>query len=232
MIAVTFALPEESKDLRKLLGGAKMIGKSAAGPRLRGRLAGSEIVVVHTGMGMEAAAAEARWLVQTVHPKLIISSGFAGALSRTLRVGDVVYDARTTALPLAISDARRWFAGSIATAAAALETPEAKEAFRLSTGALAVDMETASIAKICRESGTEIVCIRGISDAAEDHLPVPMEYWFNIETQKPRPVRLISYLARRPSRIAAFAHFLAGLPKARIAMTEAIAGFIRENCGK
>jgi adenosylhomocysteine nucleosidase len=228
MIAVTFALPQESKDLRRELQEVRIVGKGQAGDVFTGLLRGAPIVLVHTGVGPRAALSATRNLLERFQPKLLISSGFAGGLSDELEVGDVVFDPRAT--QLAMARAARLFVGRIATSARALESPANKAAFRKETGAVAVDMESSAIAEACGGTATPFVCMRGVSDAAADPLPVPMAHWFDLDGQRPRPLGLLRFLAAHPGRIIRFARFLSGLPKARKAMTAAIVAFV-ENCG-
>jgi adenosylhomocysteine nucleosidase len=163
-----------------------------------------------------------------VQPKLLISSGFAGALSPDLRVGSVVFDARDTAHSGLDELVAECVAGKIHTAERAIESPADKAALARETGALAVDMETASIASVCAETGIPVVGIRGVSDAATDPLPVPMPHWFDLERQRPRPVGLVCYLAKNPGSIGPFARFVGGLSCARSAMTGAVIIFMEE----
>jgi len=228
MIAVTFALPEESKDLRRELRDVRHAGRSKAGPTLSGYVRGIQVVLCHTGMGQEEATRETRTLIGEHRPSLLISSGYAGALSPSLKVGDVVFDGRDTAHKGLDSFASGCFSGRIHTHGQALEHPDEKAALGRQTGSLAVDMETAGIASVCAEIGVPVVGIRGISDAMDDPLPVPMAHWFDHERQRPRPLGLMLYLAKNPRAVRPFARFVGGLPSARRAMTRAIIIFLEE----
>lgn len=227
MIAITFALPEESKDLRRALENSRLVRKGVAGPLLTGSLQGANVAIAHTGIGREAALQTARDLLRDYQPSLLISSGFAGGLSRELRVGDVVFDAAETRSTA--PNTTGLFAGRITTSEHVIETPAGKIALREATGALAVDMESSAISAACRETGTPFVCIRGISDAVSDRLPVPMPHWFDLEKQRPRPLGLVLFLLSHPSRILPFGSFLRGLPLARRAMTDAILAFVERS---
>lgn len=230
MIAVTFALPEESKDLRRELREAAELEPTKAGPVVRGLVRGVEVVITHTGVGMEAASKAAERVLREFQPSVVISSGFAGALAGELRVGDVVFDARGEAR-FAGLDAQlpRCFAGKLVTRSQAAETLPEKAALRKETSAIAVDMETAAIASACDHANVPLVCIRGISDAAGDPLPVPMAHWFDMERQRPRPWSLLRFLARNPGKLLPFVKFVRGLPRAREAMTHALLIFIEKN---
>jgi nucleoside phosphorylase len=228
MIAVTFALPEESKDLRRELRETRQIGLGKAGPVLTGDVRGLPLVLCHTGVGTEAAVRETRSMLEKCRPSLVVSSGFAGALSDRLRVGDVVFDPRDTGHAGLDRLMPHCFVGKIHTHRQTIETPEEKAALGRESCAIAVDMETAQIAAVCAEAGIPIVGIRGISDAATDPLPVPMAHWFDMDRQRARPLALVLYLMRNPGRIAPFARFVRGLSGARRAMTRGILLFLEE----
>src|SRR4051794_39618851 len=48
------------------------------------------IAVLETGVGADRATAAARWLLGTHRPRLVVACGFAGALSPSLKLGDVL----------------------------------------------------------------------------------------------------------------------------------------------
>lgn len=230
MIAVTFALPEESQDFRRKLREVEDLEPTKAGPVLTGLLHNMTVVLFHTGVGMEAAAEAGESLFRRFQPSVVISSGFAGALAKELRVGDVVFDAREHARFSGLDAlVPRCFAGKLVSRSQAAETLADKAALHRETGAMAVDMETAAIASACDRAKVPLVSIRGISDAAGEPLPVPMAHWFDMELQRPRPWSLLRFLARNPGKLGGFVKFVRGLPRAREAMTHALLIFIEEN---
>ncbi len=206
MIAVTFALPEESRDFRC-------------------RLAAS---IAHSGAGLAAAARYAERAL-TDRPEMLIATGFAGGLNPALRVGDVVI-ATNFSDPALLVRAREIAGahfGPLASVELPVESIEAKSTLARATGALAVDMETASIAAACARAGVPLLAVRVISDPAGEALPVPFAEWFDLERQRPRPLRLLAFLARHPSRIAPFTRFVRGLAPARGALADFLVSFIR-----
>jgi hypothetical protein len=64
-----------------------------------------------------------------------------------------------------------------------------------------------------------MLSVRAISDRAEQDLPVPAAIWFDAAKQRPRPVRLLLYLATHPGRIGPFARFVRGINLARARLT-------------
>jgi adenosylhomocysteine nucleosidase len=103
-----------------------------------------------------------------------------------------------------------------------LETPEAKAEYARETGALAVDMESATVAAFFREKGVPFLALRAISDAASEPLPVPSSVWFDPREQRPRPWALIRFLLRHPRRIGPFVRFVLTIGRARRTLTAAL----------
>jgi adenosylhomocysteine nucleosidase len=103
-----------------------------------------------------------------------------------------------------------------------LETPEAKAQCARETGALAVDMESATVAAFCREKGVPFLALRAISDTAGDSLPVPSEVWFDARTQRARPWGLFLFLLGHPGRIQPFVRFVLTIRHARRTLTAAL----------
>lgn len=151
---LTFALPEEAGPFRS---------------RTRG-WAGVDVLL--TGMGKAKAGQAVASALQGGRPSCIISSGFAGALSPRLMLGDVVFEAdrsfplqcglvQAGAKPVAFTCADR-----------IASTVSEKAALRASTGADAVEMESTAIRKACADAGVPMLTVRVISDEADEDLPV------------------------------------------------------------
>jgi len=212
MIVVTFALPQESGDFRRTL--------RVAG----GRLGGEEVRVLHIGVGAGAAAESVRRLVAADAPRTLICAGFAGGLDPRVRTGDLVI-AENFSEPTLCARARTLggqqpLFGLLVTHDTPIETVAAKTALAHATGALAVDMETAAVAEICRTAGVPLLSVRAISDDATTPLPVPFAEWFDLQHQRPRPWRLLRHLTLHPARVRPFAHFVRGLAPARHALAD------------
>src|SRR5687768_6311267 len=85
MIAVTFALPQESRAFRVL------VRRDTAGRSKGDRKPGEPgIIVAHTGIGTEAASEAVTAFLEMHRPELLVAAGFAGALDPRLAVGDLV----------------------------------------------------------------------------------------------------------------------------------------------
>ena len=101
-----------------------------------------------------------------------------------------------------------------------------KAALSSSSGALAVDMETAAVAEACHAAGVPMLAVRAISDTAATSLPVPFDDWFDLHQQRPRHWGLIKYLLRHPACIPPFAKFVRGLGPARRALADFLVRFL------
>ncbi|HWB58243.1 MAG TPA: hypothetical protein VG733_02080 [Chthoniobacteraceae bacterium] len=224
IIAVTFALPEESKDF---LAKLQRVREESGGelPVVRGEFEGRQIVVCHTGVGMDSCRAriDAFLGAQQPKPRALISSGFAGALNPGLKVGDVLVAANysSTAM-LAKVSLKQATQETMTTQPRVAETAGEKTALFAQTGASAVDMETSVIFEHCSRAGIPMLSLRGISDEAGEDLPVSFPIWFDEVKQRPRVGALLRELAVRPAKIPRFARFVRGISLARARLTGAL----------
>jgi adenosylhomocysteine nucleosidase len=132
-------------------------------------------VEIHvSGMGPDAAAALGARL--TRRPvRAMISTGFCGALVPRLDAGPIVVAERVVHentgdvfeaddVMLAAAEGRR---GTLVSASEVARTPADRAAL---TG-LAVDMESAALARAARDAGVPFIAIRAISDRFRDRIP-------------------------------------------------------------
>ena len=228
VVAVTFALPEESKDLIAKLEGVHIIRRGSL-PVISAELGGKQIVVCHTGVGEESCRTQMTMFLQTTRPDCLISSGFAGGLDRALKVGDLIVATNfSSAALLSKISGHGQATGTLTTQPLVAETVADKSALAASTGAAAVDMETAIISELCAKRGIQMLSMRGISDAAGDELPVSFSIWFDPSTQRPRVAALLLELALHPLKIPAFARFVRGISFTRLRLTDALVDLIKK----
>jgi len=243
MVLVTFALPEESTAFRKLLR------RTEAGAALNS----AGLRVGYVGVGAVAARARIRLLFSESLPTMACAAGFAGGLDPRLVVGDLVIETRLSDASLVTvgqaalhsefapadgaianranashgSHVRVW-SGPIVSASAPIESAAEKKAWHTRTGAIAVDMETETLADECRIAGVPFLALRVISDDASSDLPVPMSDWFHFERQRPNVGGLIRFLGTHPQRIAPFCRFVISLRAARTNLARALIAGLRE----
>jgi len=175
------------------------------------RAAGFQVIVGAGDAHRTTALVEAA----ATRAKCLISFGIAGGLSPHLRVGDVILSAEV------ITPDRRWRAtesfhsqlgdlarrigaaeGAIFGAPAILATAEDKAQAWRDTGALAVDLESAIVARAADAAGIPFLVLRTIADPATRHLP-PAALIPLAADGTPAIARVLGEVLRRPRQIAA-----------------------------
>ena len=84
-IAITFALSSESSDLVRRLQACQRQDHLVSG-----KIDDHALAILHTGVGAKNCNARLETLLHKTRPRLVISSGFAGAVSEQMRVGDLI----------------------------------------------------------------------------------------------------------------------------------------------
>jgi adenosylhomocysteine nucleosidase len=128
--------------------------------------------ILITGMGRKNAEKGIREALASVRPKLVITSGFAGGLNPQLTLGTVVFDEDAGAGLAARLLKAKAVAGKFHCADRVAVTAAEKWELWQSTGADAVEMESAVIREICRENNIPSATVRVISDGAGEDLPL------------------------------------------------------------
>src|SRR2546430_254119 len=80
------ALPSESSDLV-----SRLQARQCHDNLLSGTIDSRDVTIVHTGVGAKDCNERLEALLHKTRPRLVISSGFAGAVSEQLRVGDLIF---------------------------------------------------------------------------------------------------------------------------------------------
>jgi uridine phosphorylase len=104
----------------------------------------------------------------------MISTGLCGALDPALRVGDVVVSGAAH-----IQARAQFVRGEVHTVDHVTVTAAEKRTLRNQTGAIAVDMESAAVARKAAEWNVPYLCIRAVSDRAGDTLPLDFNRYRN-----------------------------------------------------
>ena len=181
-ILVCFAVKEEAKVFQQIL---KMR------PRAR---------VVLTGIGEKNAEAAILAALQTAHPSLVISSGFAGGLNPALESGTIVFDGVDPAMESELlasggCGVKFHHADRVATTAAE------KQKLHASTGADAVEMESRAIGAICERAGIPFATVRVVLDTANEDLPVDFNDLMTVG-QKVSYLKLAGAVMKSPGKIS------------------------------
>ncbi len=158
--------------------------------------------VLHTGIGPGNAERSLRKVLADYRPRLIVSSGFAGALDPSLSLHEPVY--QTSGVhplfpSLAELEIRQ---GAFLGHDRVVVTAEQKRRLRQSSSCDAVDMESAAIRRVTEENGIPCLIFRAISDTSREDLAFdPNDALTDRMTVS--GVKLFGMLVRRPSRLRA-----------------------------
>src|SRR5437762_4674402 len=161
MIAVTFALPAESSAFIRLLKGVKRDGALLFGnierrtpnvghPTL-------QLCILHTGVGKTKCAERIENFLHTEKLELLIASGFCGGTNDELRPGDLVI-AENASDPELLQKAREILSsaivGKIHSADRIIDPATDRYRIGREHAAVAVDMETETITRLCAAEST------------------------------------------------------------------------------
>jgi adenosylhomocysteine nucleosidase len=160
------------REVRPLVRGWTVTEKSHEGRQFR-FFEHQDAVAVAGGIGASAARRAAEAIIALYAPERIYSVGFAGALDSGLRVGALVKPARVINAGDGSSIALSGGTGVVVSFDSVADPPQ-KAKLRDSFGAIAVDMEAASVARAAETHGIVFGVVKAISDASGFELP-PMD---------------------------------------------------------
>jgi len=193
----------ELRPLRSALGLRRTSARG--GGLFRGAVGELEIVAGLTGMGLAAGAAGARKILDVAAPDHLVVVGIAGGIGGSVAVGDLVVPERVLDLatgasftPAPLGDRRA--RGVLASSDALLAAPGEADALA-ARAVIAIDMETAAIAAVCRERDCPWSVFRAISDRADDGSTDPAVLGLANRDGSPNPTALIRFVLERPGRI-------------------------------
>jgi adenosylhomocysteine nucleosidase len=167
------------------------------------------IAMVESGTGITRARRATNALLDAHSPRWIISTGFCGALTSDMSIGQIVVGNKivsSTGDELAVdigmqSDLTRGLhVGRILTVDHMVRTIAEKQQLAEQTGAIAVDMETHAVASVCRERKTRFLAVRSISDDLSSDLPSEVLSLVG-ETGVVRMGAVVGALWKRPSSL-------------------------------
>ena len=165
------------------------------------------------GIGQAAAAKVCDAIITAHRPRWIISAGYAGGLQASLARGeillvDAVEDTEGNRFDLdlrlnrdEIEQQPGLHVGKLLTAGRLVARPEEKQALGERHDALAVDMETAAVARVCRNAGVPLVAVRAISDAVDERLPPEIEAWVSDKSLARKAGVMAGSLWKQPGRL-------------------------------
>jgi adenosylhomocysteine nucleosidase len=225
-IGIVTSLAEETKPL---LGRFPHAQRAMCGsyPAHRFVAGTNAVMLVQAGMGELNARDASRCLMETAHPRLLLSAGFTGAVQPGPLVGDLVvatalyrYQQNAASPAAGLSDALAARLLAL-TASAGLDRPwhcfpgtflttghsVAKTALNLHLPSAmpnpVIEMETAAVAAVAAEWGIPCGALRAVSDAASDELDFTVEELCDAHLRL-RLSRIILTILRRPRLIGQF----------------------------
>ena len=155
-----------------------------------------EVYLIKTGMGPAAAFAATETFLAEVTVDAIVSTGYTGALGIAepgeVILGTEVHDwtkerprlvyrsdvALLTMAREAAGPARAaWSQGIVVTVENVVWRAAEKQALGKVSGAIAVDMESAAIARAAASRNVPFLLVRAVSDGADDDLPMDFNLW-------------------------------------------------------
>ncbi len=189
-------MPIELRPLQRRFG----LRKTGFG--YAGRIGDRAVIAVVTGIGPALAEATTIRLLDAVEVEWVIVVGIAGAIERQTPIGTLVLprlvisgaggdEYRPT--PLGIGNAH----GTLCTTEQLLLDPALHADLR-ADGVVALDMETAAVAKVCDERRVPWSVVRAISDRAGDGSVDAEVLGLSNPDGRPNMPAVARYLVRRP----------------------------------
>ena len=148
-----------------------------------GFLGEQRVALIESGIGRDLAGRATADAVSVHQPEWIISAGFAGALSSELKRGHILMashlvDLADSKLDVglqmdseSLSRNPALHTGRLLTVDELIRTPSEKRKLAKQYDAVACDMETTAVGKVCSREKVRFLSVRIISDAVDDELP-------------------------------------------------------------
>jgi adenosylhomocysteine nucleosidase len=228
MVAITFALPAESAEFLRCLRDKSRADRN--GIRIiRGKVDDRTIEVFHTGVGENVCRQRMAKFLHDQHFDYLISAGFAGALNDRLQVGDLLIAKNfSTVRPeenFSLSSLQIHMA-DLLTVPALIDSREKRNKLALTSGSVAVDMETEFIARACAAHGVPLLSLRVVSDTPKELFPAPTDVLFDIERQRTQMLKLATYIFAHPHRVPRLVQFARRIARARKILADALVALV------
>jgi len=211
----------------------------------KGAAPAAEVWVIQTGMGPERASAAAQAVAAAGAFDLFLSTGCAGALVPSLMPGDLSiattvvgnasrYDtdpATRSRLQLCADRAGlRTILAPVLCSAHVLSSAAAKREAATTTGAVAVEMEGAAIARCAAGAGVPFASVRAILDRSDTELDGSTPF-LDPASGAVRPLALAGYLAAHPGALPGLLALQRMMAAARASLEKLFETFLAEAAG-
>lgn len=229
MLVIGFPTRFEAAGLVRELQGVK---KDVAGEcsYVQGRLGETQIIIAVLGMGPIHSSRCARWLMKHFAPKVFILTGFAGGLVKELKKGQVflVPNGCTETVLEKLGEVKGMDTAHAGFTSVPITSAEEKRRLAEASGCQLIDMETAEVLAVARESGVKMLTVRVVSDLVDENLPAALAKGYDFETAKETPWQLFLYLLLHPHQLAPFLRFLKALFPVREKLTQRLLRVVQE----
>jgi adenosylhomocysteine nucleosidase len=233
MIAVTFAVPAESKAFISRLQNKHRI-PFPGDDVICGEIGSRSLTIFHTGVGRKIAEKRLVEFLGNQPLEILVSSGFAGGVAAEMNVGDLfiaenVSDSQLFAIAQRALARMRPRTGKLSTSSGIVDSAMQRMRLARARGADAIDMETDVIAQTCVERGIPMLSLRAISDTQREPFPAPPAVLFDIEQQKTHITGLAAYLITRPSAIGPLIRFARQVGRTREKLADALTNLVQDD---
>jgi adenosylhomocysteine nucleosidase len=205
-IVLIAPMPNELRPIVKRLG-LRQSGEQGGLPVYRGSAGGVDVLATRTGIGPRLAAETTERVLALASVDRVVVSGIAGGIDPVTAVGDLVVpeevvDGATGERYRATPPEGVAVKGLIRTGGPDDYSLTPDEIGRLrDSGVIALDMETAAIARVCEGNGVPWVAFRAISDMAGDETLGPVVMTLVKPDGTPKLGASLRFLLTHPRRI-------------------------------
>ena len=247
MLVVLGALREEITDLRRRMIVEGIFPKDD-NRIYQGKYANKDILLAQTGIGRQKAERATEFILDHYPVTALICLGFAGALARELKVGDVVLittlysgdeptngdlipqipgysDTNLVSIAAQSQESKGsgFLQASSITVVNPVSEPKAKLALGEASHAKVVDMESYWIARLASAKNIPFLSIRAVSDTVDDRLP-PFDRLLNSGSWQWGRATL--YFLTHPQQLTNLFHLYRNARQARRSLTAFMDSFI------
>lgn len=238
-VAILTAMVQEMRPIAKALAlrqeGESLPGNEGGGTLYRGSCAGIDLVATVTGIGTESARRACETLLQAHPVDHVLMVGIAGAVDPRLEIGalvvpEVVIDAATGAEHSPQGCGSHRPRGALLTTDELLNDPVELERL-VGQGIVAVDMETAAVASVCRDNGVAWSVLRAISDRVGEPMTDDSVLGLTHPDGSAKPAAVVRFLVSHPDRIPHLVRLARGTRAATRTATVATSSWLDDRQG-
>lgn len=162
-------------EVRALFKRVNLVVHDAGEGIWAGTVNGHSLRLCLSGMVPSVAHIRVERFLDDFRPDIMISCGLAGALKPHLIVGDLIVQSHRADLVALAESALRdagvpYHVGSLVTVSKPVLSPVDRRALAERTKAIAVDMESQTIAGFCHDRSIPCLALKGVSDDIDDDL--------------------------------------------------------------